>query len=205
MENMYNLDISFKFIEHAIISVCYLFIYMSIPILYIMNIIITGGTANITDVTGFLNQLTNLGSKYNITIQALNADLISGSRHLQSAVNKTLRSFSSLNNAANDPGMEIMMYASGRRQIERALALGIKKGKMRIAIVLIGENAVDEAAVEVEALLDTIDPGVIDYSDIKREEIMDFFDITTDEINAVGKEKIPELVLERVALIDVFK
>jgi len=180
-----------------------------------MNILITGGTVYITDVTGFLNQLTNLGSKYNITIQALNADLISGSRHLQSAVNKTLRSFSSLNNAANDPGMEIMMYASGRRQIERALALGIKKGKMRIAIVLIGENAVDEAAVdeavvdeaavEVEALLDTIDPGVIDYSDIKREGIMDFFDITTDEINAVGKEKIPELVLERVALIDVFK
>lgn len=97
------------------------------------------------------------------------------------------------------------MYASGRRQIERALAIGIKKGKMRIAIVLIGENAVDEATVEVEALLDTIDPGVIDYSDIKREKIMDFFDITTDEINAVGKEKIPELVLERVALIDVFK
>jgi len=97
------------------------------------------------------------------------------------------------------------MYASGRRQIERALAIGIKKGNMRIAIVLIGENAVDEAAVEVEALLDTIDSGVIDYSDIKRDEIMDFFDITTDEINAVGKEKIPELVLERVALIDVFK
>ena len=170
-----------------------------------MNILITGGTLNITDVTGFLNQLANLGSKYNITIQALNADLISGSRHLQSAINKALRSFSSLNNAANDPGMGIMIYASGRRQIERALALGIKEGKMRIAIVLTGENAVDEAAVKVESLLDTVDPAVIDYSDAKKKGIIDFFDITTDEINAVGVEKIPELVLERIALIDVFK
>jgi len=34
---------------------------------------------------------------------------------------------------------------------------------------------------------------------------MEFFDITRDELDAVGAKKMPELVLERVALVDVIK
>jgi KEOPS complex subunit Cgi121 len=34
---------------------------------------------------------------------------------------------------------------------------------------------------------------------------MEIFNITEEEIQAAGADKIPELVLERVALVDVMK
>jgi KEOPS complex subunit Cgi121 len=46
---------------------------------------------------------------------------------------------------------------------------------------------------------------VLQYGDSKNRALMDIFNITDEEINAVGSEKIPELVLERVALVDVLK
>ena len=101
--------------------------------------------------------------------------------------------------------MEIMLYASGTRQIERALTMGVKEGNNRIAVVLSGENEMDEAQVEVRGLIDTIDPAVLDYSESKRDLITKFFNITPEERDAVGDEKIPELVLERVALMEVIK
>jgi len=39
----------------------------------------------------------------------------------------------------------------------------------------------------------------------KREKLMRFFNITDDEIEAVGERKLKMLVLERVALLDVYK
>jgi KEOPS complex subunit Cgi121 len=35
--------------------------------------------------------------------------------------------------------------------------------------------------------------------------LMEIFNITEEEIKSVGDDKIPELVLERVALVDVIK
>jgi KEOPS complex subunit Cgi121 len=170
-----------------------------------MNVIIISGIVNITDLKHFLICLSDIGKKHIIIIQALNADLLSGSRHIIFAVNKALRSFASGKNIANNPNMEIMLYASGTRQIERALAMGVKAGKNRIAVVLSGENEMDEAEVEVRGLIDTIDPAVLDYSESKRDVITKFFNITPEELDAVGDKKIPELVLERVALMEVIK
>ena len=170
-----------------------------------MNIQIIGGTVTITDLRGFLQQLIDIGSRNSITVQALNAELLSGSRHLLFAIEKAIRSFESGKNVANNLGMEIMLYASGRRQIERALSMGVKEGGNSIAIVLVGENGIDTATGEVNSLLDTIDPSVLDYSETKKNRIVEFFTITPAEINAVGEDTIPELVLERVALVDVIK
>jgi KEOPS complex subunit Cgi121 len=43
------------------------------------------------------------------------------------------------------------------------------------------------------------------YNASKREQLMKIFGITNEELEAVGEEKLPELVLERVALVDVIK
>ena len=170
-----------------------------------MNIQIISGTINITDLPEFLKQLADIGQRHNITVQAVNADLLTGSRHLMFAVEKAIRSFGLGRNIANNLGMEIMLYAAGTRQIERGLNLGVKKGKNRIALVLVGENGTDEGLVRVEGLLDTVDHTALDYSDAMKAEILEFFNITPDELDAVGEENIPELVLERVALVDVTK
>ena len=170
-----------------------------------MNIQIISGTINITNLPGFLKQLTDIGEPRNITVQAVNSDLLTGSRHLMFAVKKAIRSFESGRNIANNLGMEIMLYAAGTRQIERALGLGVRMGKNRIALVLVGENGTDDALVHVSELLDTVDPTVLDYSGAKKCGILEFFSITPDELDAVDEGNIPELVLERVALVDVIK
>jgi KEOPS complex subunit Cgi121 len=170
-----------------------------------MNIQIISGTINITNLPGFLKQLADIGEPHNITVQAVNTDLLTGSRHLTFAVKKAIRSFESGRNIANNLGMEIMLYAAGTRQIERALGLGVMIGENRIALVLVGENGIEETLVHVSELLDTVDPTVLDYSGAKKDGILEFFSITPDELGAVDEGNIPELVLERVALVDIIK
>jgi KEOPS complex subunit Cgi121 len=170
-----------------------------------MNIRITGGSVNITDLDQFLKQLSDIESTHNVTVQALNADLVTGSRHLLFAVGKAIRSFGSGKNTANNLGMEIMLYASGNLQIGRALSMGVKTGDNRVAVVVAGNNGVDAAISEVNEVLYTIDPAVLEYSKDSKDCLLKFFNITCDELDAVGERKIPELVLERVALVDVIK
>ena len=170
-----------------------------------MNIVIVSGLVKITDNNIFIKQLSDIARCYNITVQALNADLLSGVRHIQFAVEKAIRSFESGKNTANNLGMEIMLYASGSRQIEKALDLGVKNGENRVAIVLVGENVPDEATFDIMTLLNSEDASIVDYSDRKKEDLLKLFNITAAELEAVGEDKIPELVLERVALVDVMK
>ncbi|HML26042.1 MAG TPA: hypothetical protein PKC27_05040, partial [Methanomethylovorans sp.] len=46
---------------------------------------------------------------------------------------------------------------------------------------------------------------VIAYLSSKRDEMIMQFGITADEIEVVGEQMVPELVIERVALVDVLK
>lgn len=170
-----------------------------------MNIQIIGGNINIKDLPRFLGQLAGIESAHNVTVQALNAEFVSGVRHMLFAVEKAIRSFESDSNIANNLGMEIMLYASGNRQIGKALGMGAKTGDNRIAVVVAGDSGVDGAVSEVNEMLDAADPSVLEYSEDKKEDILEFFNITPDELDAVGEGKIPELVLERVALVDVIK
>jgi len=83
--------------------------------------------------------------------------------------------------------------------------MGVKTGDNRVAVVVAGNNGVDSAISEVNEVLDTVDHAVLEYSKAKQDSLLEFFNITRDELDAVGKSKIPELVLERVALVDVIK
>ena len=58
-------------------------------------------------------------------MQALDADKVVSERHISFAAEKALAAFSERRNIAKDAGMEIMRYASGERQIERALFMGV--------------------------------------------------------------------------------
>jgi len=88
----------------------------------------------------------------------MNADLLSGLKHILFAVEKAIRSFESGCNTANNLGMEIMLYTSGRRQIERALDLGVRPGENNAAIVLVGENGTGEAANKIKNLFFSTSP-----------------------------------------------
>jgi KEOPS complex subunit Cgi121 len=97
-----------------------------------------------------------------------------------------------------------MRYAAGERQIGKALLIGLHEGQNNAAFVIAGEpQSVSKAARELKKIIN--EKPLLDYSPSKRESIVSHFNITGSEIEAVGEDKIPELVIERVALVDVLK
>lgn len=168
------------------------------------SLVIVGGKVNIKDVKAFIGQLVAIGKKYGVTVQAVNADLIAGRGHVEFAANKAVEAFREKRNLARDLGMETMLYLRGRRQIEHALELGVRTGDNNVAIVIIGEDP-DSAVPEVRAVLDEVDEKVVDYSHDKDPTLMALYDITPEEIEIVGEERIPLLVRERSALLEFEK
>lgn len=163
------------------------------------KITILEGTVFIDDVEDFLRKLKRRGEEKKITVQALDADKLAGERHIRFAVKKAVNSFRTGTNIANDLAKEIMVYASGTRQISKAMGLGIHKGENNIVLVAVGEEA------DLSEFNEIMPKRVLEYNESKKEAVMRAFNITKEEVGATGEEKIPELVLERVALVDVIK
>ena len=131
--------------------------------------------------------------------QFFDADLIVGKEHILSAVEHAKRAFESKRNISLSLAMEILIYVSGEPQIANALKkVGIKDNCERIALVA-------DDKLDVESFLKRMnmqrDDEVLKCSEAK----VQAFGIGEDEISAVGKDRIGDLVLERVAMVDVRK
>lgn len=165
------------------------------------------GTVQIPNLSGFLKTVNSIASENEITIQGLNAGLIAGERHLHFAVGKALRAVAAGRNIAKDPGIEIMRYAAGERQIERSFSIGLREGENNAVFVLLGK--MDNLILTLSAIRELIEEKpcneLLAYSEPKRKGILSQFGITEAEIEASGEEHIPELVIERVALVDFAK
>jgi KEOPS complex subunit Cgi121 len=172
------------------------------------------GTVTIASVSEFLTVLKAIVEQHAVTIQALDTDLVVSEAHLHAAVNKALRAVKKGTNITSELGMEILIYAAGKRQIGRALAMGVTEGQKRIACIIVAtapETDLDAvvAAVKTRTGLSeephALQPSEFEQDAPKRARLKRFFGITDKELSAVGEEKLQLLVLERVALLDVLK
>ena len=157
------------------------------------------GTIFIGNKELFLKKIKEISMEKNLAIQAFDADKLAGKEHLIFAIEKALDSFKKGTNIANDLAKEIMLYAAGMRQINRAVKIGVNDGLNNIALVAVGDM------IDLSAFDEIMPCNVLEYIGSKNSALVEIFNITQEEIEAVGAEKIPELVLERVALVDVMK
>jgi KEOPS complex subunit Cgi121 len=131
-------------------------------------------------------------------VLALDAGMVCGREHLESAVEHALRAFDRGSNSANDIMMETMLYASGERQISKAREkMGLKAGTEGVALVLFGAHK-DEVLLitgleEDESVLECTEDKLLRFG-IERRELV-----------AVPAAKGKDLVLERVAFVEVLK
>lgn len=154
-----------------------------------------------------LSRLHNLEAEHGCTIQAINADLVVSHKHLVFAAEKALAAFGEGRNVAKNLGLEILRYASGERQIGRALAMGVFPTTRRIALVVVGEKENGSRAPsfpDADELAAVIEPDGLEIA-FDPKAVRETFHITDDEITAVGEGRIPDLVLERVALVDTYR
>lgn len=131
-------------------------------------------------------------------VLALDADLVCGEDHLRSAVEHALRSFARRSNSSNNLMLETLLYASGERQIAKAQEkMAVKPDGGRTAFVSFGP--------EPEMVLDLLSLSRDDSVLLCSAEKVLHFGIHPKEIEAVGESKAAELVLERVAFVEILK
>jgi len=158
------------------------------------------GSIDIDNIEPFIKKIKRISVEKKIVIQALDADKFAGYEHVEFAVNKAINSFKAGKNIANDLAKEILLYAAGTRQINRAMKMGAHNGKNNIAIIAVGEP------FDLLSEFNEIIPGnVLQYNESKNACLKEIFNITDNEIEAAGIDKLPELVLERVALVNIAK
>lgn len=156
------------------------------------------GVVEIDDLDAFLARLDSIGESHDAAIQAFDARYVAGREHLQRAVELAGRAFERGENVARDRAVEILLYAAGRRQIDRALEMGVGEGENQVVVVVAGG---DEDGAN-EALEGLVESG--EALDGDEETIQEFFGISDAELGATGAS-LEELVCERVALLDVEK
>lgn len=161
---------------------------------------IVDGWVEIDDVESFLDELDSIGDTHGSVVQAFDARYVAGERHLTAAVERANRAFDRADAIADDRAIEILCYAAGRRQIERAMEIGVKPGRLPVAIV-VDDGAEDDAAA---GLREVIDGDTVVGSARDEELIAEFFNITERERSATDAD-LETLVIERVSLLAIDK
>ena len=183
-----------------------------------MNVV--EGRADVEDLDGFVEDLGAIGDEFDCAVQAFDADYVLGRDHLRTAVERADRAFERGENVARERPVEILLYAAGRRQINRALEMGVSAGESDVVVVVhspAGDEEAERAAAEaVRDLLASRSPSPSESAGadsdvnlfaadrIDREAVATFFDVTEAELAATDAT-LADLVRERVALLDVEK
>ncbi len=172
----------------------------------ISNISIIGCRCKVDSVEKFLAKahdfVSNQPSKNELLLQFLDADRVLGKEHIYSAIEHAHRAFKRKENISETLAMEILIYASGEPQIKNALAkIGLTDGCERIAIITGGTMDTKALHALIVHLNLVRDDEVLEFNEIKARE----FGINETEIAAVEKNKVMDLILERVAMVEVRK
>ncbi|MFB6304043.1 MAG: KEOPS complex subunit Cgi121 [Haloferacaceae archaeon] len=151
------------------------------------------------DVDGFVERLAELGDAHGATVQAFDARYVVDRTHLERAVELADRERGRGEAIANDRAMEILLYAAGRRQIDRALELGVDAGGTPAVVLVDGGD--ETAAADAVRGLDAVRPAET-LGDYDEDRVREFFDVNDAELAAADGD-LPALVHERVALLVV--
>lgn len=165
------------------------------------------GRIVVEDVDGFVATLSEIGEEYDCTIQAFDARYVAGREHLERARSLADRAIERGENVARDRSVEILLYAAGRRQINRALRMGLEPGENEAVVLVDGRNeSADEAGAvaALETRLDLTPAPTLDVEHADETLLREFFEIGAAELAATDAE-LGDFVLERVALLDVEK
>jgi len=172
---------------------------------------IISGRATIDDLDEFVAEIGEIAAEHGVTAQALDARYVVDRDHLRRAVDLATRAMEREEMIADDRGVEVLLYAAGRRQINQAFEMGVSPGDCPVVAVVADLDAhnwdddaapvsADEqaAAAEIAALL----AGEELLGEYDRERVCDYFEITETELGAT-EGGIADLVRERVALLVV--
>lgn len=143
-----------------------------------------------------------------VELQFFDPDLIATEEHLYFAVLNALQAFKSGTNFSKSVAMEIMLYASAQKQIQKAIEqIGVKPDSCNIAVAIVAE---DQKQIEKQLIVLTDyfgcapDGTVLHLSEPKMLKISEAFQVTETEIKTQKElmdKALVSLVIERMALL----
>ena len=175
------------------------------------------GTFAIDDLDAFLADLDGIAAETGAVVQAFDADLVVSATQLREAARLAARAIARGEAVARDPGVEILLYAAGRRQIDRALELGVSEGE-RSAVVLIADfgdvPGADRPPANLGVAVESVRERGLDATRIADDDalttafdpdrVREFYGVTDRELAATNGD-LADVVRERAALLDVEK
>jgi len=147
-------------------------------------------------------------------VQVFDASRIAGWRHIYFATLNAVKAFSDKRNISSNLAVEILLYASGQRQIQKACEMiGVRSTTASVAIVILADDG-EVAETSLKKVSQVVngfrDDAVVEaITDAKFELLKKIFTITDFEIEAKMEgdsfrvEALVDLIIERVALLAI--
>lgn len=145
--------------------------------------------------------------------QILDGSVVAGLEHIEAAARLAAASFASGRNLARSHATELLLYASGSRQIKEAIErLGVKSSSRHWVLVATGGSGSDlDKLSELFLGYGSADDRIIEALPEKTERIMGLFGISKEELgfartlHGSGESALKALVIERVALSELYR
>lgn len=160
--------------------------------------VVSIGGERFPDVEAFVGWLDEVGDEHDVTVQAFDARYVVSRGHLERAVELADRERERGEAIARERAVEILLYAAGRRQIDRAMEMGVDAGETPAVVLVDGAGDESVAADSVREAVESADTlGEYDEALVR-----EFFGVTDAELAATAAD-LEDLVCERVALLVV--
>ena len=155
----------------------------------------------IDDRNQFLQIIQGVARLHSLHIICFDAHKMAGRDHAKAAIHHSQRSFFSGKPISNSFEMEALLFAAGTRQCQVAASFGIKEGENTMFVCAYPEN--EQVWPDLSRHMHFVDEMCDDMTPQKEERLVSLFNITQEELEVVGRDRIIDLILERIALLYV--
>jgi KEOPS complex subunit Cgi121 len=162
--------------------------------------VVWGRPAKGLDVAAALSAARAFSAAHGVEIQLLDASSVFDGDHLRSAAAHALRARERGSMRSGSLAVELLLYASGRRQIKEAMAvMGLTARTERVAAVILGPGAAASAPHLLKAL------GLAPLSEKEAAGGAGALERLGVPARGATPEQLADLALEQVALLDIEK
>jgi KEOPS complex subunit Cgi121 len=157
----------------------------------------------VDDRDACLRLIQDVARNHSAHIVCFDADKLAGREHAEAAVIHAKRSVLSGKPISNSFEMEALLFAAGSRQCSVATVFGIHEGENNIYVC--SYPAKEEVWNALSSQMQFVTGTWDDLTDTKIERLVSLFGIPQEELDIVGKERLKDIILERIALLEVFR
>ncbi|MFQ6125344.1 MAG: KEOPS complex subunit Cgi121 [Candidatus Heimdallarchaeota archaeon] len=162
----------------------------------------------INDVEDVLRQIKRLATVKGVILQLVDANRVAGKEHLKLASYHAKKAFQHNNQISNSLEIETLLYATGQRQIDKALTLiGITPKTKNVAVIVLfppdkSTNRSELFQEIINLLKGKQSKTVFNLTPEKERALIRLFDISTEELKTGS---IHDLIIERMGMLELTK